>query len=233
MADSSTAPVVVTGGTGGLGQAVLGELLDRGLRVVASWVDRAELDRLDDELREHDGLTLVEANIGTEEGARRLADEAGSAVSGLVCLAGGFAASGRLHEAPADELTSQLELNLGTAHRTVRALIPAMLDEGGSVVLVGTRAALEPFRGGAAYAVSKAAVITLAKAIDADYRDAGIRANAILPSVIDTPANRAAMPDADHDRWVPPAAIAKVIAWLLSDESAPTSGAAIPVYGRA
>lgn len=233
MAGSTSARVVVTGGTGGLGQAVLGELLDRGLAVVASWVDPAEVKRLDDRLREHDELTLVEADIGTDEGARRLAEAAGSQVSGLVCLAGGFAASGPLHEAPAEELTSQLELNLGTAFRTVRALIPAMLDEGGSVVLVGTRAALQPFRGGSAYAVSKAAVIALAKAIDADYRGDGIRANAIVPSVIDTPANRASMPDADHDLWVTPEAIAKVIAWLISDESAPTSGAAIPVYGRA
>jgi NAD(P)-dependent dehydrogenase (short-subunit alcohol dehydrogenase family) len=233
MADTASTTTVVTGGTGGLGQAVLTELLDRGLRVVASWMDPAELERMDDGLRQHEGMTLVEADIGTGDGAARLAEAAGAEVSGIVCLAGGFAASGPLHEAPADEFDSQLELNLGTAHRTVRALIPAMLDAGGSIVLVGTRAALEPFRGGAAYAVSKAAVISLAKAIDADYRDDGIRANAILPSVIDTPANRTSMPDADHDRWVSPAAIAKVIAWLLSADSAPTSGAAIPVYGRA
>jgi NAD(P)-dependent dehydrogenase (short-subunit alcohol dehydrogenase family) len=98
---------------------------------------------------------------------------------------------------------------------------------------VGTRAALEPFSGAAGYAASKAAVIAFAKALATEYRDDGVRANAILPSVIDTPANREAMPKADHDRWVKPAEIAGVIAHLVSDDSRPTSGAAIPVYGRA
>jgi len=100
-------------------------------------------------------------------------------------------------------------------------------------VCVGTRAALQPFKGAAGYVASKAAVIAFAHAVAVEYRDDGIRCNAILPSVIDTPANRAAMPNADHDRWVKPAEIAGVVAHLLSDESAPVSGAAIPVYGRA
>jgi NAD(P)-dependent dehydrogenase (short-subunit alcohol dehydrogenase family) len=98
---------------------------------------------------------------------------------------------------------------------------------------VGTRAALQPFRGAAGYVASKAAVIAFAQAVAVEYRDDGVRCNAILPSVIDTPANRVSMPKADHDRWVKPAEIAGVIAYLLSDDSRPTSGAAIPVYGRA
>jgi NAD(P)-dependent dehydrogenase (short-subunit alcohol dehydrogenase family) len=92
---------------------------------------------------------------------------------------------------------------------------------------------VQPFAGAAGYIASKAAVIAFAQAVAAEYRGDGIRCNAILPSVIDTPANRAAMPDADHERWVKPAEIAAVIAYLLSSDSAPTSGAAIPVYGRA
>ena len=98
---------------------------------------------------------------------------------------------------------------------------------------VGTRAALRPFSGAAGYISSKAAVIAFAQAVAVEYRDDGIRCNVILPSVIDTPANRAAMPDADHDRWVKPSEIATVVAHLLTDEAVPTSGAAIPVYGRA
>jgi NAD(P)-dependent dehydrogenase (short-subunit alcohol dehydrogenase family) len=81
--------------------------------------------------------------------------------------------------------------------------------------------------------VSKAAVLAFVRAIDVEYRDDGVRANAVLPSVIDTPANREQMPDADHAKWVPPAEIARVIRFLCSPESAPISGAAIPVYGRA
>ena len=94
-------------------------------------------------------------------------------------------------------------------------------------------AAVQPFPGAAGYIASKAAVIAFAQAVAAEYRHASIRCNAILPSVIDTPANRASMPDADHDRWVKPAEIASVIAYLLSPEAAPVSGAAVPVYGRA
>jgi NAD(P)-dependent dehydrogenase (short-subunit alcohol dehydrogenase family) len=112
--------------------------------------------------------------------------------------------------------------------------VPALLAGGsGSIVCVGTRAAIRPFSGAAGYVSSKAAVIAYAQAVAAEYKDDGIRCNAILPSVIDTPGNRASMPNADYSKWVKPAEIAGVISWLLSDDSVPTSGAAIPVYGRA
>jgi NAD(P)-dependent dehydrogenase (short-subunit alcohol dehydrogenase family) len=104
---------------------------------------------------------------------------------------------------------------------------------GGSIVCVGTRAALQPFSGAAGYIASKAAVIAFAQAVAVEYKNDYVRCNAILPSVIDTPANRASMPNADYLKWVHPSEIAKVIAHLLSDDAAPTSGAAIPVYGRA
>ena len=116
----------------------------------------------------------------------------------------------------------------------VQAAVPHLLSGGGgSIVCVGTRAALQPFPGAAGYISSKAGVIAFAQAVAAEYKNDGIRSNAILPSVIDTPGNRASMPKADFDKWVKPAQIAGVIAWLLSDDSSPTSGAAIPVYGRA
>jgi NAD(P)-dependent dehydrogenase (short-subunit alcohol dehydrogenase family) len=109
-----------------------------------------------------------------------------------------------------------------------------MLQGGaGAIVCVGTRAALQPFPGAAGYISSKAGVIAFAQAVAAEYKNDGIRCNVILPSVIDTPANRASMPNANHDKWVKPSEIAGVIAHLLSDDSSPTSGAAIPVYGRA
>jgi NAD(P)-dependent dehydrogenase (short-subunit alcohol dehydrogenase family) len=114
-----------------------------------------------------------------------------------------------------------------------QAAVQPMLEHGGSIVCVGTRAAVQPFKGAAGYIASKAAVIAFAQAVAVEYRDDGIRCNAILPSVIDTPGNRASMPKADHSRWVKPEAIAGVIAHLLSADSEPTSGAAIPVYGRA
>ena len=104
---------------------------------------------------------------------------------------------------------------------------------GGTVVCVGTRAALRPFPGAAGYVASKAALLAFVRALDAEYRDDGVRINAVLPSVIDTPANRSAMPDADHGAWVHPDEIATVIHFLSTDASSPVSGAEVPVYGRA
>ena len=98
---------------------------------------------------------------------------------------------------------------------------------------VSARAAVSPFPGASGYVTAKAAVRAFAEAVAVEYRQRGVRCNTVLPSVIDTPANRAAQPDADHGRWVPPAEIAEMIRFLASPESAPTSGASIPVYGRA
>jgi NAD(P)-dependent dehydrogenase (short-subunit alcohol dehydrogenase family) len=225
---------IVTGGTGGLGAAVVARLLDDGWRVVVPWIVEAELDRT----RERDGLELVKADLFDADEVRNVASLAARAaehpVHGLVNLVGGFAAGKRVDETPLEEFENQFRLNLRPTYLMTQAVLPKMLDAGGgSIVCVGTRAALEPFRGAAGYAASKAAVITFAKAVAVEYRDERIRCNSILPSVIDTPANRASMPDADYDRWVRPAAIAGVISHLLSEDSSPVSGAAIPVYGRA
>jgi NAD(P)-dependent dehydrogenase (short-subunit alcohol dehydrogenase family) len=226
--------VLVSGGTGALGRAVLRELLDSGAQVVSTWIAEREVEAVREELGEPDGLELVQAELSSDEGATAAveATSAGS-LAGLVNLAGGFASGGRLHEAPPDEFERQLELNLITAMRLTRAALPKLIDAGGSVVCVGTKAALEPFGGAAGYVVSKAALLALVRTLAIEYRGDGVRVNAILPSVIDTPANRAAMPDADHSSWVPPAAIARVIRFLLSADSAPVSGALVPVYGRA
>ena len=103
----------------------------------------------------------------------------------------------------------------------------------GAIACVSSRAALRPFPGAAGYVTAKAAVLAFVDALDAEYRQDGIRANAIIPSTIDTPANRAASPDADHSRWVAPEEIAHTIRYLCSQESTAISGAHVPVYGRA
>lgn len=186
------------------------------------------------ELGEPGALSLVEADLSTDAGAAAAVEAAAQgALAGLVNLAGGFAAGGRLHEAPGEVFEQQLELNLLTAMRLTRAALPKLVERGGSVVCVGTKAALEPFSGASGYITSKAALLALVRALAIEYRDEGVRVNAILPSVIDTPANRESMPDADHSRWVAPAEIARVIRFLLSPESAPVSGALMPVYGQA
>ena len=225
---------IVTGGTGGLGSAVVGRLLSDGWRVVVPWIVEEELERLP----EREGLELVRADLFDPDAVAGVVDQAAGVsdapLRGVVNLVGGFAAGGRVHETPIEEFEKQFRLNLRPTYLVTGAALPRLLEAGGgSIVCVGTRAAVQPFSGAAGYISSKAAVIAFAQAVAAEYKNDGIRCNAILPSVIDTPANRASMPKADHDRWVKPAEIAGVIVHLLSSDSAPVSGAAIPVYGRA
>jgi len=225
---------IVTGGTGGLGSAVVERLLADGWRAVVPWIAETELERLPE--REH--LDLIKADLFdpdsvTQVVATATADPA-APLRGVVNLVGGFAVGGRVHETPVQEFDAQFRVNLRPTYLMTRAALPHLIEAGtGSIVCVGTRAALQPFSGAAGYIASKAAVMAFTQAVAAEYRDDRVRCNAIVPSVIDTPANRAAMPNADHDRWVKPSEIAAVISFLLSPDSEPINGAAVPVYGRA
>ena len=157
-----------------------------------------------------------------------------SELEAVVNLVGGFSDGPRVHETDPDEFERMLRLNVIPGFLLARAAMPRMMERGGGAFVgVSARPALRPFAGAAGYISSKAAVLALVQALDAEYKGDGIRCNAILPSVIDTPANRESMPDADHAKWVPPEQIAKVVRFLVSEDSAPTSGAAVPVYGRA
>jgi NAD(P)-dependent dehydrogenase (short-subunit alcohol dehydrogenase family) len=225
---------IVTGGTGGLGSAVVTRLLDDGWRVVVPWIVESELERV----KPRDGLELIEADLFAPDAVAEVvataAAMANAPLRGVVNLVGGFAAGERVDKTPIEDFEKQFRLNLRPTYLMVQAAMPRLIAAGeGSIVCVGTRAALQPFSGAAGYIASKAAVIAFSQAVAVEYRDDGVRCNTILPSVIDTPGNRASMPKADHDRWVKPEAIAGVIADLLSADSSPVSGAAIPVYGRA
>jgi NAD(P)-dependent dehydrogenase (short-subunit alcohol dehydrogenase family) len=221
--------VLVAGGTGALGTAVVTELLDAGHAVTATWLADRERERMP----EADGLTLVRADLLDPAAAA----EAVSSVEGLNAVAnlvGGFAMGPKVEGTELAEFERMLRLNLVPAFNLARAAMPRLAATGGGAfVCVSARAAVEPMAGATGYVTAKAGVIALVRALDAEYRDAGVRANAVLPSVIDTRANRESMPNADWSRWVPPAQIASVIRFLVSDDSAPTSGAAVPVYGRA
>jgi NAD(P)-dependent dehydrogenase (short-subunit alcohol dehydrogenase family) len=228
---------IVTGGTGGLGSAVVDRLVADGWRTVVPWIVREELERVP----EREGLELIEADLFDADSVARVvaraSAESGAPLRGLANLVGGFAAPGRIDRTPLEQFEEQFRLNLRATYLMTQAAVPSMLENDpparGSIVCVGTRAALQPFKGAAGYISSKAAVIAFSQAVAVEYRDDGVRCNTILPSVIDTPGNRAGMPNADHDRWVKPAEIAGVIAYLLSGDSEPVSGAAIPAYGRA
>jgi NAD(P)-dependent dehydrogenase (short-subunit alcohol dehydrogenase family) len=225
---------LITGGTGGLGTAVVEAFLAGGWRVVVPWIERKELERLP----ARDGLTLIEADLFESASVANVvgaaAGEAAAPLGAVVNLIGGFAAGARVHETPIEDFERQFRLNLRPTYLVTQAGLPHLIDAGGgSIVCVSTRAALEPFSGAAGYAASKAAVLAFVKAVATEYRDDHVRCNAILPSVIDTPANRASTPDANHSKWVAPAQIAAVIRFLCEEESAAVSGAAVPVYGRA
>jgi NAD(P)-dependent dehydrogenase (short-subunit alcohol dehydrogenase family) len=222
--------VIITGGTGGLGAAVVARFIAGGWRVIVPWVNEAELERVE----RSDNLVLVQADLFDEQAVAGLAAEAGPDLRAVVNLVGGFAAGGRLHETNVSELEGQLRINLTPAWLVSAAGIPAMLAAGeGAIVCVSSRTALEPFSGGAAYATAKRAVLGLVDALHVEYHHDGIRTNAVLPSTIDTPGNRAAMPDADPADWVTAAQIGATIFDLCSPDFAATSGAHIPVYGKA
>jgi NAD(P)-dependent dehydrogenase (short-subunit alcohol dehydrogenase family) len=229
-----TQSALITGGTGGLGAAVVDAFLAAGRRVVVPWIYESELERLP----EREGLELVRADLfepdEVSRAVRTATAEPAAPLRAVVNLVGGFDAPGNVVDVPLERFERQFTLNLRPTYLVCQAAIPPLIEVGGgAIVCVSSRAGVHPFPGAAGYCASKAAVLAFAKALDAEYAAAGVRTNAILPSQIDTPANREAMPPEEHSKLVPPQQIASVILYLCSDESAATSGAAVPVYGRA
>ena len=223
--------VLVAGGTGALGGAVVRELVDAGYACALTWVVARERERAEAELG--DRVLLLEADLLEADGAARAVDAVDD-LEAVVNLVGGYASTGLVHETDPADFDRLLHLNLTPGFNLARAAMPRLMERGGGAYVgVSARPALRPFAGAAGYIAAKGAVLAFVQALDAEYRDHGIRCNAILPSVIDTPANRESQPDADHAKWVAPEEIAKVVRFLVSEDSAATSGAAVPVYGRA
>ena len=229
---------LVTGAAGALGAEVARTLSARGHAVAL--VDAA---RTEERLRQLAG-TLGRASVvagdiaapGTwAEAMPRIERELGAPPAMAALIAGGWRGGKPLHESDDDVWQAMMTSNLETVHRSLRALLPPMVARGrGSIVVVGSRVAVQPATGAgaAAYTASKAAVVALAQAVAAEVLDKGVRVNAVLPSTMDTPSNRASMPQADPSRWVSLASAAGVVAFLLSDDARDVSGAALPLYGR-
>jgi NAD(P)-dependent dehydrogenase (short-subunit alcohol dehydrogenase family) len=220
--------VAVTGAAGALGVAVTGTLKQAGFSVIG--IDQSrDITGTGPLALALPGVDLTSADL-TRKTFERIAAECGS-LSALVNLAGGFAwetiETGSI--ATWDRLFS---LNLRTALNATQAALPLLLAHGGSIVNIGAAAAAKAGTGMGAYAASKSAVARLTESLAAEFLARGVRVNAVLPSILDTPANRAQMPDAKFDRWVSTSALADVIAFLLSDAAAAITGALIPVTGR-
>jgi NAD(P)-dependent dehydrogenase (short-subunit alcohol dehydrogenase family) len=236
----SVRSALITGGTGGLGAAVTLTLLRSGWRCTVPYTRPESAERLRIEVadgREAERLVLVRADLFEKAQATRvaqIADDPQAPLGALVNLIGGFDAPGPVHETPLARFEEQFRLNLHATYLACAACLGGMLERGaGAIVCVSSRAARNPFPGAAGYISSKAALLALVDAMACEYAPDGIRVNAVLPSVIDTPANRASQPDADRSAWVTPTQIAEVIDFFCSERSEQVSGAHIPVYGRA
>jgi NAD(P)-dependent dehydrogenase (short-subunit alcohol dehydrogenase family) len=221
---------VLTGVTGGWGRAVLDRFCEQGWNVAVTLRGEAPGDL-------PDGVLAVEADLTDPASAEMVvaaAVERFGSVEALANIAGGYAAAGRIDEAPVDVWRSQMAVNVDTAYHMTRAALAPMRAAGrGAIVYIGSSATERPFPGAAGYIVSKTALTGLMRAVDAEVRTEGIRANTVVVKIVDTPRNRAENPDADHSRWTTGAELAAVIEWLCSDASAPLSGGMIPAYGRA
>lgn len=230
-ADLSDRLVVVTGGTGGLGRGVVARLRAAGARVAVA--DVASFGP-------GEGPFAGDAAVSTH--AVDLADEGAVAafygeVAGAgplwasIHLVGGFAMA-PVNETPATMVSDMFRLNAMTAFLTSREALKHMRG-GGRIVNVAARPALVPTGGMVAYAMAKAAVVSLTQSLAAEVLRDGVLVNAVAPSIMDTPANRAAMPKADHSRWPSVDQVARAIAFLASPDNALTSGLVMPVYGHA
>jgi NAD(P)-dependent dehydrogenase (short-subunit alcohol dehydrogenase family) len=214
---------LVTGAAGALGAACLQELSSRGHAVVGT--------------ARRDGEGLVAADLADPSSVERLVAtvlERHGRLDALVNAAGGYAGGHPLDTTPLGEWHRMRDANLESALLCTRAaLAPMRAQDFGRIVNVGSRAAEHPFGGATPYVVAKAGVIALTEAVAAEVSGSGVAINVVLPSTIDTPANRAAMPKADYSKWVSPAEIARAIAWLIEEPTGLINGAVLPVYGRA
>lgn len=225
--------VMITGAAGNLGQAVARAFVRSGAQVIL--VDRTA-ERLETTFRELDAnrmLLAMDLLDGTQvdQAVREVLRQTGR-IDVLCNLAGGFSMGQRVHDMRDADLDALFGINVRSMLNAVRAVVPSMLDaKAGRIVNVG---ALSALRGNAlmgGYCVSKDAVIRLTESMAAELKEQGINVNCVLPSMIDTPDNRAAMPDADATRWVDADALADVVVFLASDGARAMHGAAVPVAG--
>jgi NAD(P)-dependent dehydrogenase (short-subunit alcohol dehydrogenase family) len=221
--------VLITGAQGGLGTFVTAAFLEAGAQVVGT------ARKIDGKAFLHPNFEAIPADLGRPNDAAHLVADALSKfgkIDALVHTAGGFAGGAPIHETDDATWDHMIELNLRASLNILRAVLPGMREkQRGRIVMIGSRAGVEPSANISAYSASKAAMISLVKTAALENRKLGITANVILPGTIDTPANRLSDPKGDATKWVSPQRLAALALFLASDEAADITGAAIPVYG--
>ena len=229
---------VIVGATSWLGTALTGRLIRRGYRIGATYLRPIDTDEFEERFPfDEDQLVLRRVNA-TESGEVEdfMAGVAArfGRIDAVASMVGGWAAGRDVKDTDDVRLDWMIDLNLRSAFYTVRAAIPHLeATGGGRILLVGSRAVVDNPPGQAAFNIAKAGVVALAKTAAAEVEDADITVNVILPSVIDTPATRRALPYAEYVKWPTPDEIAAVAEFILTGESGVMSGAVVPVYGRA
>jgi NAD(P)-dependent dehydrogenase (short-subunit alcohol dehydrogenase family) len=228
---------LVAGGTGGLGRAVAAALLREDARVIVTYRRPSEMDSLARLAGDADALEGHAVDLSNDVAignfvAGILADHGRLDI--LVNAVGAWAGGAKFWQADATEFDKMLQINLRIGYSLLRAVLPPMLEQrSGAIVNVASRAAIDHAGAAAGYVASKAAAVAMIDSLAADLKGTGVRANSILPGIIDTEANRQAMPTADFSKWPTPEAIARAILFLCSEEASLINGAAIPVYGDA
>jgi NAD(P)-dependent dehydrogenase (short-subunit alcohol dehydrogenase family) len=221
--------VLVTGADGGLGRFVTQAFLDAGATVIGT------SRRIQQSSFQNSRFVALPAEISSRASAQAMVDQVTTRFAKLDVLAhtvGGFAGGSSITDTHDATFQQMLDINLTSVFHVLRATLPVLRRTGdGRIIAIGSRAALEPGAGVGAYSASKAAMVSLIKTVAVENKDAGVRANVILPGTMDTPANRKAMPNADFTKWVHPAAVASLILWLASDAGRDVNGAVLPVYG--
>lgn len=235
--DFTNKHTIITGGTGALGSAVTELLLESGARCSIPCYDASELENFDH--KDHDNLFFnTDIDLTDEEATTNFYEDAVENFGDLwasIHIAGGFG-MGKIEDTGKTDFMKQIDMNLITCFNSCGAAIHNFrkTGRGGRIVNVASRPALEPRQGSgmSAYTTSKAGVAALTQALAAEVTKEDILINAIAPSIIDTPANRSAMPDADYDTWPKPEEIARQIVFLASSQNTVTRGAIVPVFGK-
>jgi NAD(P)-dependent dehydrogenase (short-subunit alcohol dehydrogenase family) len=224
---------VVAGGTGGLGRAVSLAFLAESARVVVTYRAEAEWNAL----KSSAGVDVARlegyaVDVTDEAAVLAFAAKLGAKVDVLVNTVGGYAGGIPLWQTEVSVMEKMLALNLRPGFLLARAFVPGMINrKSGAIVNIAARAAVDHAAGAGAYAASKAAAVAMMDCLAADLKGTGVRVNSVLPSIIDTEANRRAMPGADFAAWPKPEEIAEVVLFLASDEARLVHGASVPVYG--